>query len=204
MPKIFRRLWQDGAGTLTHVMAIAAVPVMGLVGLAVDHGRQVAGGSEVHAILEEACSRTRSSFFAPRPVNERLNAAEAVIAMRTGHVEELESVTFSANAIAQEVVVAANGTVGAGMSSIVGAGALPVDVVLKCGTDSAAPPSENCVILLDPNAKRALHVHETQIDAANCAIYVASDDNEAAVVHAGSNFLLRSHLAWRVRSMMGR
>ena len=186
MPMNFPSLPIDEHGFVGPMMAIAALPVMGMVGMAIDHGRQSHTTTDIYAIVEEACDRSTSVYFASRTVDERVDAADVILQRRTGGLREYSGVVFTASPQGQLVEVAASGTIDTTLAALIGINELPINISYHCGEQQAAQTGPACAVVLNPDVKRALHVHEGMITAPGCEVHVRSTDKEAAVIHKKS------------------
>lgn len=192
MPFSLSRFFRDRIGMVGPVMAIAAVPLFGIVAIAVDHGRGNVGITDIDAIVQEACDRSNSAFFAHSPVGERLDAAQAVLAYRVANVAGLNDVTMSAMTVGSQVQVNASGVMDATLANVLGISTVDINISRSCGPETAAPPGEICLLTLDKDMKRALHFHDSLIEAKGCDIHVRSDADKAAVIHEQSRVTLNS------------
>lgn len=187
-----RGLWRDTAGVIGPVMALAAVPIFGMVGVAIDHGRLSQSSLDVRGIVQEACDRSNSVYFANSPIGDRLDAAQSVLTIRSANADGLGDVAFAAQTVGTQIAVTANGSIDATLAGVLGLDTIDVNIAMDCGPQRMMPPGQMCFMALDMAMKRALHVHDGTFDAPGCDLHVRSFHKEAAVIHEKSVLTVNS------------
>lgn len=130
----------DSGGNLAVMLAVVAVPVMGAVGVALDHGRQTSAHTDLRAIAQEACLRVNSSFHEARSVAERRSAANAVISRRLADLDQdlhLDDISSDVSIIGNRVKVRVAATIPPGLSSVAGITDLNLNVEMTCADPKA-------------------------------------------------------------------
>ncbi len=178
------RRWRgDERGNVALTFALAMLPIIAMLGAAIDYGRlsfarvQVQDAMDGAVILAVTKSTAAAGTFftgAAAQSNATIVGAPSFVTNSDG------SVSGSANAVLPT-----------SMMGIVGLTQMQFSVQAKAGvaTSTTSTPAAVCLSVLDPNASQALLVNSSvTINAPNCEIDVASNGSPAAIFNSGDNF----------------
>lgn len=135
----FRALTDDENGSLSLLMALAAVPVFGMIAVGMDSVNRSATVGDIQSALEEACLRADSSFFEHAPATDRKNAAEAVLTKRLAALPAFANVTSSASVIGEDVQVAAAGKIEPTIGAFTSYSDVAIDLSRTCAKRDTSP-----------------------------------------------------------------
>jgi Flp pilus assembly protein TadG len=183
--KVLARLAADfrraDAGNIAVTFAIALVPVLGVVGGAVDYSKAGDVKSHLRGALDTALLAGVT-----QPSGQQVSTATAVFNGNfNGKFASTATASFSVNTDGS-LTGTANSSVPATFLGVFGISTIPVGA---SGTATArSPKTDVCILLVNPLRSQALLVNSgAQIKAPNCEIDVLSTQNPAAIFNAGLN-----------------
>jgi len=179
--KPFTRLfWRDCSGSVVLYFAFAAIPMMAMLGLAVDYGRTTLARAATQTAMD-------SAVLAALQTPSAATGAFMAGASRNG-LTVTSGPTFTTNADGS-VSGAATAQLATSLVGALGLPAIsfPVYATAKLGKSASATTANKvCILVLDPNNSQTLLVNSNfAMSAPNCEIDVASTANPAAIFNSG-------------------
>lgn len=145
-----RRFSKDCQGGVGILFGLSAVPLFGMAGMALDHGRQVVQYSEIDTWVEEACQRLDTAYFDLATSEEKRLAAEEVIALRSINATELPSdFSYTVGETSGVVSISMSGTIALGLSGLIGSGSHVLDINEDCGLPPSPPTGAGTIVFAD-------------------------------------------------------
>lgn len=178
MPKVsISQLARNSSGGTTMLLALLAVPVIGMVGISIDMVRASNAKSALRAALDasllSAAHEDTSNFSA---------SADAYFGLNSGSLAELDpQARFVAAKEGRSMVYTgtASANVSTTFAAILGINTIPLS--LSASVTRPADEGENCIYVLDESANHALTFNsEATVQAPDCSIQVHSKNAAAA------------------------
>ena len=171
--------WKDSRGGVAPLLAIAAIPLFGAVGVSVDYSNASRLRTAMQASLDSTALRLVSDVQSVDQAQPLFNAV-----FEHPEVQNL-SVTGGANQSSgtTSVNLTASGSMNTTFMSVIGFSTLTLAV-----QSSAVKTSDTsaCVLALDPTASGAVSAGgSTNVALNNCSVF--SDSNDAAAVSVGGS-----------------
>lgn len=183
MLQFFGRFRRNIKGTTAIIFGLAMVPVMGLVGAAVDYGRSLSARTYLQSAadagaLAGASLNTNSQNSRSRQAKEAFEANLDGLSFGTS-----PQVTVSVDETT--VTVAASASVPTAVLGILNIKNLDV-AVTSTAIREAGPPI--CVLALNPAAPKSVNIHGSSaaITAVDCAVHANSSDADMALFGSSS------------------
>lgn len=171
--------FHDKAANFAVIIGLAALPVLGLAGVALDYSRASRVRTTLQATLDAALV-----FGARQPVGARIAAATNGFRAQWSAPEGVTATTSFAETSTTTLDGTASATVATSVSGVLGF--RTIDVSAK-GTVTVASTALPCIYVLDQNASPGLLVNSgANVQAPNCEVHVASTGNPAATFNAGA------------------
>ena len=166
--KCFRRLGADEGGSFATFFALAAVPLLGFVGVSVDYSRALAsksamqGAADATALaLAKQISETSGTLQAQPTFNSLFTRPDVQVTSVSS------SVASSGNS--DLVTVIAEGSISTTFLHILGYSAIPLQARSSA---SIATDSDGCVLALDATADSAVSLGgSTNVNLNSCTVY---------------------------------
>jgi hypothetical protein len=182
----------DRRGGVAPLLALAALPIMGTVGAAIDYSR----ANSARAAMQAAADSTAliiARNMAKQPAGDAVSQASAYFAA-SFHRSDVQiaaiGVTPSAGADKKTIEVSAQGSINTTVLRVMGVSTVPLNV-----KSSAASVFDGygCVLALDKEANDAfLGQGSTNVALKGCSLYDNSKHNEAMTVGGSAKVSARS------------
>ncbi len=183
MHQIFRFFRSDRSGSVAIMFALALVPLLGLMGAAVDYSRATASRADLQAAADAAALAGASV-----PPDRRIATARQVF---EANVVKLAGLTARADISlpdAQRVRVQATASMPLTFFSIVSSSGVAIGAQATA-LRATTPGGSGCFYILDPGTNGALRINGgSRIDAPRCEAHVRSSIVDSFIFNAGSTF----------------
>src|SRR3569833_451669 len=166
--KCFRRLGADQRGSVATFFALAAVPLLGFVGVSVDYSRALASKSAMQGAAVSSALALALLFFENWSA---LQAQPTFNALFTRPDVQVTSVSSSGASSGNSdlVTVIAEGSISTTFLHILGYSAIPLQARSSA---SIATDSDGCVLALDATADSAVSLGgSTNVNLNSCTVY---------------------------------
>jgi Flp pilus assembly protein TadG len=178
-----RTFWSGEGGSVSVVFAIALIPVVMLVGAAIDYSRASSARTHLQAAMDAAVLAGAS-----RRSDQTATAQTVFSAHLQSGQYTLKGASFSLGGDAS-VTGTASADVATSLLAAVSIDALSVSVT---ATAKPVRTSNVCVLLVDPTAAQPLLVNGgASLKAPNCEVHVRSGGSPAAIFNSGSSFVTK-------------
>lgn len=180
------RFWSDSRGGVAPFLAIAAIPVFGLVGASVDYSRANAARAALQAALDSTALAVAKTASPNSQVSAEAQQYFNAVFVRP----ELENIEVSATAAATadgvSVTVSGAGFLKTAFVSVLGFTQLKIAARASAATIT---DGLGCVLALNPSASGAITASGmTTVNLNNCSLY--DNSNNAAAFTAGGSVTL--------------
>ena len=162
----------DQRGSFATFFALAAVPLLGFVGVSVDYSRALASKTAMQGAADA------TALTLAKQINESSNALQAQPTFNAMFTRPDVQVTSVSSSVASSgnsnlVTVTVNGTIATTFLQILG---YPVIPLQARSSASVATDSDGCVLALDPTADSAVSLGgSTNVNLNSCSVYSNSD-----------------------------
>ncbi|MBB4196363.1 hypothetical protein CCR94_13520 [Rhodoblastus sphagnicola] len=175
---------RDRKGSISLYFAFALLPILSMMGLALDYGRLINARSAAQTAMDNAVLTAVISPGADAASMFRGSMSQSGITLTSAP-------TFTTNANGG-VTGAASGLLSTAIMNVLGFKAMKFSVRATAGistsTATTRTPNKVCILVLDPNAAQALLVNGNfNVAAPTCEIDVASTGSPAAIFNSGDN-----------------
>lgn len=175
----FARFVADRRANAAIIFALAAVPILGLAGAALDYSKAASIRTELQATLDAALLNG-----AKAAVNTRAAAATTAFDALWQKPFGIIATATSSETSSTMLMGTATASVPTTVAGIIGFRSIPVSARGTVNIPAGNPP---CMMILDPTAAQALLVNSgATVQAPNCEIHVKSKGNPAAIFNSGS------------------
>lgn len=186
--RLLRHFRRDCKGSVLLYFAFAAVPVLMMIGLAIDYGRLIKVKSVAQTAMDNAVLTTIISPGADAASVFRASLSQSGVTLT-------DAPTFTRNAN-NSVTGAANGQLSTSIMDAVGFSGMKFSVrataTASSSTVATQTPHKVCILVLDPGAQPALLVNGNfNLDAPDCEIDVVSTKTPAATFNSGDDLDVR-------------
>jgi Putative Flp pilus-assembly TadE/G-like len=180
---MFQKFIRNQLGNTTLIFSLAAIPMLGAAGVAVDSFRAGDVRSQLDAALDGAViagAAASSNYVAEAEKFFDLNFDSRDL------ISVERSFTFRDNVI---VTGTATAKFTPSFSSVLGYDIMSVDDEAEAeGMTGASNVGKLCILALAPNASQSLLMNSgAQVNAASCEVHVSSQANPAAIFNAGTD-----------------
>jgi Flp pilus assembly protein TadG len=175
--------WSDQSGNVGVIFALALIPVLMLVGGAIDYSRASAIRTQLQAAMDAAVLAG-----AARPTGQTATAQSVFSAHLQSGPYSINSTSFT---LGSDASVTGNASAEVA-TSLLAAASIETLTVSVTATAKPVRKSDVCVLLVDPAAAQPLLVNTgASLKAPNCEVHVRSKGSPAAIFNAGSSFVTK-------------
>ncbi|CAN7392405.1 TadE/TadG family type IV pilus assembly protein [Mesorhizobium sp. LjRoot246] len=179
--QVWRRFVGDRSGNFAVFFALALVPLMAAVGVAVDYHDASQLRSRTQETLDAA---VLAGVLKPTTTDQIKQAETFFTAQATNPWGDAQTATFSVNSQGQ-----LTGTAQGMSRSTFGLADLTVKVT---ATAAAAATSKVCILLVNPSKSQSFLVNSgVALNAPQCEIHVLSTASPAAIFNSGSTLAVK-------------
>ncbi len=176
--RLLQRFFRSQSGNVTLIATMAAVPVFGSLGVAIDYVRANQVSTEVSAALDSA---VLAGAMAAK--NSEGAAQRHFMANFPVPGVEIDQITFTKSGNTK-ITGRAKLKFATSFASLLGVKTIAIDVTAVAQTDSSGPGL--CVLALSPNESQSLLANSgADVNASGCEIHVKSTANPAAILNSG-------------------
>ena len=187
------RFSRSFAGNVAFITALAAIPIVAAVGIAIDYSRGTRVESELQQIVDAAALAAAAgqniSGTAAQKVAKRIAIAQRYLDTGLAKLSDAEiagtpSITVGANT----VDVAINATVFGTLVNVLRApGEAGKTMTVSVNSTAAFATVGVCVLSLEPDDTKSIEIDsDSSIITPDCAVHVNSTDSEALYANSGS------------------
>jgi Flp pilus assembly protein TadG len=180
---VSRPFWTGQSGNVGVVFALALIPVLLLVGVAIDYSRASAIRTQLQAAMDAAVLAG-----AAQSAGQAATAQSVFSAHLHPGPYTLKSTAFS---VGGDASVTGNASAEVATTLLAAASV----ETLTIGVSATAKPvrkSDVCILLLDPTAAQPLLVNSgASLKAPTCEVHVRSKGSPAAIFNSGSTFVTK-------------
>jgi Flp pilus assembly protein TadG len=178
-----RSFWSDQRGNIGVIFALALLPVLMLVGAAVDYSRASAIRTQLQAAMDAAVLAG-----AARSTDQTATARSVFSAHLQSGPYDIKSTSFT---LGSDASVTGNASAEVS-TSLLAAASIETLTVSVTATAKPVRKSEVCILLVDPTAAQPLLVNSgASLKAPNCEVHVRSKGSPAAIFNSGSSFVTK-------------
>ena len=187
---VFRRFIGGNGGNVAMITALAAIPLLASVGIAVDYVRGVRAHSEIQQVADAAAlaAAAQTAFVGTTTsarLVERQNVATAYLTNELAKVQDIEIVSKSATAGPNTVDVTVSAKVKGSFLNVLNAlpsGGTPTDKDIDLSIHSKVGYKKDsyiCLLSLNPSASEAIYFQGNSEFMASCGVQSNSNSNSA-------------------------
>jgi Flp pilus assembly protein TadG len=178
-----RSFWSGQSGNVSVIFALALIPVLMLVGVAIDYSRASAIKTQLQAAMDAAVLAG-----AAQSVGQTATAQSVFSAHLQPGPYSLESIAFSLGGDAS-VIGNASAEV---ETTLLAAASVKTLTISVTATAKPLRKSDVCILLVDPTAAQPLLVNSgASLKAPDCEVHVRSTGSPAAIFNSGSTFVTK-------------
>ena len=187
---VFRRFIGGNGGNVAMITALAAIPLLASVGIAVDYVRGVRAHSEIQQVADAAAlaAAAQTAFVGTTTsarLVERQNVATAYLTNELAKVQDIVIVSKSAVAGPNTVDVTVSAKVKGSFLNVLNAlpsGGTPTDKDVNLSVHSKVGYKKDsyiCLLSLNPSASEAIYFQGNSEFMASCGVQSNSNSNSA-------------------------
>jgi Flp pilus assembly protein TadG len=178
-----RSFWPAQGGNIGVIFALALIPVLMLVGAAIDYSRASAIRTQLQAAMDAAVLAG-----AAQSVGQTATAQSVFSAHLQPGPYTLENASFS---LGSDASVTGNASAEVATTLLAAASVKTLTISVKA-TAKPVRKSDVCILLLDPTAAQPLLVNSgASLKAPACEVHVRSKGSPSAIFNSGSTFVTK-------------
>jgi Flp pilus assembly protein TadG len=183
-----KEFWRDGTGGVAVIFGLVILPIMLVLGAAIDYSRATSMRTRLQAAVDAGALQAAGHSALTQA--ERQTLAQNIVRANLGSLASTLNPTITETEPSGHFKVTATASVPTAIMQLARIDSIPIGAAATAANKATGSSTANvCILALSPTISPGLLVNSAvSINAPNCEIDVASTGNPAATFNAAATF----------------